>query len=82
MLMCVELDKSGRYYVLITATKMGGFALGPAIIATLLVNDGMTDSASSGLVVQDFAMVSWMGGIFVLISLVLFLPLALRADRS
>ena len=82
MLMCVELDKSGRYYVLITATKMGGFALGPAIIATLLVNDGMTQSATSGLVVQDFAMVSWMGGIFVLISLVLFLPLAIRADRS
>jgi predicted MFS family arabinose efflux permease len=82
MLLCVELDTSGRYYVLITATKMGGFALGPAIIATLLMRDGATQPATSGLVVQDFAMVSWMGGIFVLISLVLLLPLAIRMDRS
>jgi len=82
MLMCVELDRSGRYYVLITATKMGGFALGPAIIATLMVTGEATQSVDAGLGVQDFVIVSWIGGFFVLISLVLFLPLAIRLDKG
>ena len=82
MLMCVELDRSGRYYVLITATKMGGFALGPAIIATLMVTGEATQSVDAGLGLQDFVIVSWIGGIFVLISLVLFLPLAIRLDKG
>lgn len=72
MAICVELDVSGRYYVLITAFKMAGFSLGPAIIATLLGVDAPG---------QEFAIVSWVGGVFLLASLILYMPLAIRLDR-
>ncbi len=71
MAMCVELDTSGRYYVLITAFKMAGFSLGPAIIATFLGVGGMD---------QDFAIVSWVSGFFLVLSLILYLPLAIKLD--
>ena len=71
MAICVELDSSGRYYVLITAFKMAGFSLGPAIIATFL---------GVGAPGQEFALVSWVGGIFVLISFALYMPLAIKLD--
>lgn len=68
MLLCVELDPSGRYYVLITAFKMGGFAVGPAIVATMLDGSG-------------FVVVSWIGVLFLCLSQLLVIPLALRLDR-
>lgn len=69
LLMCVELDPSGRFYVMTIAFKMGGFALGPALIASMLQGDG-------------FAAVSWVGGVFLVISLVLAVPLAMSLDRG
>ncbi len=67
--MCVELDPSGHYYVLTTAFKMGGFSAGPAIVATFLGDNG-------------YALVSWIGVGFLLLSLALVMPLALKLDRA
>ena len=67
--MCVELDPSGHYYVLTTAFKMGGFSAGPAIVAIFLRDNG-------------YALVSWVGIGFLLLSLVLVIPLALKLDRT
>lgn len=69
MLLCVELDQSGRYYVLITAFKMGGFALGPAIVALMLDDSG-------------FVVVSWVGVLFLFLSQLLIWPLALHFDKA
>ena len=76
LLMCVELDLSGRFYVLTTAFKMGGFALGPAIVASLIKTDVSTQVAAT-----DLTVVSWTGVVFVVLSIVLTLPLALRQDK-
>ena len=40
LLMCVEFGPSGRYYVLVTAFMLGGFSVGPAIIAMFLGGSG------------------------------------------
>ena len=80
LLLCVELDPSGRFYVLTTAFKMSGFALGPAIVATLIHTGGQAQDAVQ-TVTQDFSVVSWVGTIFLSLSLVLLLPLARRLDR-
>ena len=69
MLLCVELDNSGRYYVLVTAFKMGGFALGPAIVASMLGYGG-------------FVIVSWIGLLFLCLSLLLIGPLAIKLDKT
>lgn len=69
MLLCVELDPSGKYYVLTTAFKMGGFAVGPAVVATMLTGNG-------------FIVVSWIGGVFMSLCLMLLAPLAYRLDKS
>lgn len=69
LLMCVELDPSGRFYVLTTAFKMGGFSAGPAIVALFLTGNG-------------YAIVSWVGIGLLLLSLLLIIPLSLRLDRQ
>ena len=69
MLLCVELDPSGKYYVLTTAFKMGGFAVGTAVVATMLTGYG-------------FIVVSWIGGVFMSLCLMLLAPLAYRLDKS
>lgn len=69
MLMCVELDLTGRYYVLTTAFKMGGFSAGPAVVAMLLGGSG-------------YAVVSWVGIAFLVICLLLIAPLSLRLDKA
>ncbi|MGI9289204.1 MAG: MFS transporter [Pseudomonadales bacterium] len=69
LLMCVELDPSGRFYVLTTAFKMGGFSAGPAVIALFLTGNG-------------YAIVSWVGIAFLCVSLLLIIPLSLRLDRK
>jgi predicted MFS family arabinose efflux permease len=68
LLMCVELDPSGHYYVLTVAFKMGGFSAGPAIIALFLGDGG-------------YALVSWVGIGFLMACLVLVAPLAWKLDR-
>ena len=77
LLMCVELDPSGRFYVLATAFKMGGFSLGPAIVATFIHNGSATQAA-----VPDFSVVGWVGAVFLVLSLALILPLAGRIDKK
>ena len=69
LLMCVELDPSGHYYVLTVAFKMGGFSAGPAIVAMFLGDNG-------------YALVSWVGVAFLFLCLVLVVPLSLRLDRQ
>ena len=72
MAMCVQSDPSGKYYVLITAFKMGGFSLGPAAVATL-ISGGDTDP---GLVAA-----SWVGAAFLLLSLLIAVPISMRFDK-
>ena len=69
MLLCVELDPSGKYYVLTTAFKMGGFSVGPAIVASMLTGNG-------------FIVVSWVGTVFMGSCLLLIVPLAYRLDKQ
>ena len=69
LLMCVELDPSGHYYVLVIAFKMGGFSAGPAIVALFLGGGG-------------YALVSWIGIGFLLLCLLLVIPLSLKLDRT
>jgi hypothetical protein len=69
MLLCVESDRSNHFYLLITAFKMGGFSVGPAIVAFLLTHD-------------DLVMVSWVGIIFLALALVGSLPICRRLDRA
>ncbi len=68
LLMCVELDPSGHYFVLVTAFKMGGFSAGPAILAIFLGGSG-------------YALVSWIGVAFLLLCLIFIIPLSLKLDR-
>ena len=72
MAMCVQSDPSGKYYVLITAFKMGGFSLGPAAVATL-ISGGDT---GPGLVAA-----SWVGAGFLLLSLLIAVPISMRFDK-
>jgi hypothetical protein len=72
MAMCVQSDPSGKYYVLITAFKMGGFSLGPAAVATL-ISGGDT---GPGLVAA-----SWVGAGFLLLSLLIAAPISMRFDK-
>lgn len=69
LLMCVELDPTGRLYVLTTAFKLGGMSAGPSIIA-LFLSEG------------NYHAVSWVGVLFLIICLIMMTPLALRLDRS
>lgn len=69
LLMCVEYDPTGRFYVLTTAFKMGGMAAGPAVVALFLKG-------------SDYAPVSWVGGVFLLICMAIVVPLALKLDRQ
>ena len=50
---------------------MAGFSLGPAIIATFLGTGGVD---------QDFAIVSWVSGFFVVFSFIFYMPLAIKLD--
>ena len=72
MAMCVQSDPSGKYYVLITAFKMGGFSLGPAAVATLISGG----DAGPGLVAA-----SWVGAGFLLLSLLIAVPISMRFDK-
>ncbi len=72
MAMCVQSDPSGKYYVLITAFKMGGFSMGPAAVATFISGDGVGSSLVAA---------SWVGAVFLLLSLVIALPMSLRFDK-
>ena len=67
-----KMNPSGKYYVLITAFKMGGFSLGPAAVATL-ISGGDT---GPGLVAA-----SWVGAGFLLLSLLIAVPISMRFDK-
>lgn len=69
LLMCVELDPSRHYVVLTTAFKMGGFSVGPAVVAMFLGGSG-------------YSLVSWIGIFFLVVCSALVLPLAFKLDRS
>lgn len=68
MLISVESDTSGRYFILLSAFKMGGFALGPAVVS-LFLQPG------------SYQAVIWVCSAFLLASLVLVTPLSVRLDR-
>ena len=69
LLICVELDPTGRLYVLSIAFKLGGMSLGPSIVAQFLTPG-------------SYSAVSWVGSVFLVITLILIMPLALRLDRN
>ena len=69
LLICVELDPTGRLYILSIAFKLGGMSLGPSVTAQFLVPG-------------SYAAVSWAGSLFLLITLALIVPLAMRLDRT
>ena len=69
LLMCVELDPTGRFFVLTTAFKLGGMAMGPAI-AAYFITDG------------NLAPVSWVAAVCLVVSLVMIVPLSLRLDNK
>lgn len=69
MLMIVESDASGRYFILLIAFKLGGFALGPAIAALFLLPG-------------SYLAVSWVCVAFLLLCLTLIFPLSSKLDRG
>ena len=69
LLLCVELDPTGRLYILSIAFKLGGMSLGPSVIAQFLVPG-------------SYAAVSWIGSVFLLATLLLIVPQALRLDKN
>lgn len=68
MLMSVEFDTSGRYFILLTAFKLGGFALGPALVA-LFLSEG------------SYLAVIWVCSVFLLLCLALIAPLSIKLDN-
>jgi len=69
LLICVELDKTGRFFVLSTAFKLGGFSLGPILVA-FCVSDG------------NLEVVSWVAIAVLIASLLIALPLVRRLDKT
>ena len=68
LLICVELDPTGRLYILSIAFKLGGMSVGPSIVAQYLVPG-------------SYAAVSTIGTVFLVFTLVLITPLAMRLDK-
>lgn len=68
LLACVELDPSRRYYVLTTGFKLGGMALGPAIISGFLMEG-------------SYAPVAWVAVSSLILCLAVMVPLAMMLDR-
>jgi len=60
-----EADTSGRFVVLITFFQAAGVAIGPVLATRFLSGD-------------NYLAVNWMGGIFAVLSLLLFVPITLR----
>ena len=69
LLICVELDQTGRLYVLSIAFKLGGMSLGPSVVAQFLAPGSYTA-------------VSWVGSVFLMTTLLLVVPLAARLDNK
>ena len=69
LLICVELDPTGRLYILSIAFKLGGMSIGPSIVAQFL-HPG------------SYTAVSIIGSVFLVSTLLFIIPLAMRLDKG
>ena len=68
MLLCINCDHTGRYYVLTPGFMMAGYAAGPAIVSIFLTGG-------------NYGAVTWVGAMALLLCAGLAIPLATRLDR-
>ena len=68
MLMSVEADASGRFFILLSAFKLGGFAVGPAVVSLFLQPD-------------SYLAVIWVCCVALLMALVLITPVSIKLDK-
>jgi len=69
LLICVELDPTGRLYILSIAFKLGGMSMGPSIVAQFLMPG-------------NYVAVSTIGSVFLVLTMLIITPLALRLDKG